>query len=332
MTEFTTNSQCFDNTRLSEYKRCPRAFLIRHVLHWTPGGSRDPLVFGSSWHAGLDVVWQHGKKFEPLELTHLAAMAFEKVWQEEGYPLEVGFGGWERFGPRTPGVAKEMYFHYINKRWSMIQESEVLGIEQPFAVPIPGVADTFYVGKLDKTVQYQSQTLVLEHKSTTAYATVGGFRTDYVDSWYASSQVKGYQFGGGLYYPSLDGVWVDAALVHKKIHDTFKFIPVAHNIELLGEWLGNTKTWVSKVVESKRQQTAGIPVHLCFPKNEDSCFGKFGQCEYLDICRTCPDPTKLDGPPQGYHVEMWEPFDLLKLDKLVKESTTNNTEETDNVR
>lgn len=127
-------------------------------------------------------------------------------------------------------------------------------------------------------------------------------------------------------------MWVDAALVHKKIHDTFKFIPVAHNLELLSEWLNNTKTWVSRVSESKRQQKAGIPVHLCFPKNEDSCFGKFGQCEYLDICRTCPDPTKLDGPPQGYHVEVWEPFDLLKLDKLVKESTTNNTEETDNVQ
>lgn len=322
MTNFTAAAICYDNTRLSDYKTCPRKYAIRHILGWVTESDRDPLVFGLAWHEGQDIIWKYYGECTNRELTELAFDAFMNCWKEQGYPETMDFGGFDRYGARTPGTAKEMMWNYIHDpaRANMLGEAEVLAIEQPFAVPMPNVENTWYVGRLDKVVQYRSQTLVLEHKSTTAYATVGNFRPEYVESWHASSQVKGYQFGASLYFPSLSGVWVDAALVHKKVHDAFKFIPVAHHIDLLKEWLENTTQWVKNVTEGTRQLKAGIPITMTFPKNEDSCFGKFGQCEYLDICRTCPDPCKLDGPPAGFVENRWEPFDLLGLDKLVKQS------------
>jgi hypothetical protein len=323
---FTTQSICYDNTRLSDYKSCPRKYMIRHVLHWVTETDRDPLVFGLSWHEAMDVVWKFYGKLDARELTEAAHINFMKCWQEQGYPIEMNYGGYERFGARTPGTAKEMLWEYIHNpaRINILRDGQLLAVEQPFAVPVPNVKDTWYVGRLDKVTQYNSQTLAIEHKSTTSYATDGGFRPDYIDSWFASSQVKGYQFGGGLYYPSLGGVWVDAALVHKKVHDAFRFIPVSHNITLLQEWLGNTTTWITAVTESTRKLRAGHNIALCFPKNEDSCFGKYGQCEYLDICRTCPNPAALDGPPPGFKEEKWEPFNLLGLDKLVQDSKETN--------
>lgn len=319
---FTNSSICYDNTRLSAYKECPRQYFLRHVLGWTVdyGRTATPLIFGGAWHEGLDVIWKHAKspKVNLNILTELASDQFNKYWTANGFPDTPSAIEAENLAPRTPMIAKEMYYNYARSRWDFLQKMELIAIEQPFAVPLPRLENTWYVGRLDKVFEFNGQRLVGEHKSTTAYAIQGNFRQDYVDSWYASSQVKGYQFGASIYFNGVDGVWVDAALVHKKVHDAFKFIPVSHHEELLHEWLHVTETWATMVTEATRQFTSGIPVAKCFPKNEDSCFGKYGTCPFLDICRTIPDPTNLDGPPVGFKQEKWEPFSILKLDKLIQ--------------
>lgn len=324
MTDFNKNAVCYDNTRLSEYKRCPRAFYIRHVLGWNTKGTGDALVFGSSWHEGQDIIWKCGKMWADGQVTQhdVVDMAFDnfmKCWRENGFPDPLDEFDYDRLGARTPGTAKEMMWNYMTEREHILKNCTVIGIEQPFAVPMPDVTNTFYVGRLDKSIQYNAGTYIIEHKTTTAYDVKNGFRSDYIDSWFASSQVKGYQFGGGLFYPGLTGVWVDAALVHKKQHDHFRFIPVSHAPVLLTEWLENTRQWVEQVNESKRQAEAGYKLSKAFPKNEDSCFGKFGKCPFLDICMTCHDPRVLPEIPAGFEENVWEPFDLLGLDKLIKE-------------
>ncbi len=276
----------------------------------------------------MDVVWQYARKIsDPKDagsLAALASMAFNKYWTDEGgFPLDIPMEQLYAFEPRTPGIAHEMFLNYILKRWDMLQRADVLAIEQPFAVPIPGVEDVFYIGKLDKVVYYNGQRIILEHKSTTAYATVGNFRQDYVESWNMSSQVMGYQFGGNLFFGGIDGIWVDAALVHKKVHDAFKFIPVSHNALLLKEWISNTSDWISQIIaEEKRFEETGALTPTLFKKNTESCYGKYGVCPFLDICRGLDDPTKLDGPPGGFHVEKWEPFDVLRMNKILQLETT----------
>lgn len=326
MTDFNKNAVCYDNTRLSEYKRCPRAFYIRHVMGWNTQGTGDALVFGSSWHEGQDIIWKCGKawgegKLDQHDVVEMAHQNFMKCWVENGFPEFMDEDAFDRLGARTPGTAKEMMWNYMDARRDILTKANVLGIEQPFAVPLPGVDNTFYVGRLDKSVEYNAGTYIIEHKTTTAYDVKNGFRSDYIESWFASSQVKGYQFGGGLFYPGLTGVWVDAALVHKKQHDHFRFVPVAHSPVLLTEWLENTRQWVEQVNESRRQAEAGYKLSKAFPKNEDNCFGKFGKCPFLDICMTCADPRQLPGPPAGFEESFWEPFDLLGLDKLIKEGS-----------
>lgn len=321
MTTLPTNdSQCFDNTRISGYKFCPRSYFLRHVLHWSKEGIAMPLVFGLSWHEGMDVIWKNFKGFDRPTLIEGAMLAFYNKWEEEGLEIEPDLDTMNRWAPRTPMVAHEMFWNYVESRESILSRATLLAAEQPFAVPMPGVENTWYIGRLDKTIEDGNQTLVLEHKTTTAYATIGNFRTDYVDSWFSSPQVKGYEFGGGLFYPSLDGVWVDAALVHKKVHDAFKFIPVSHKFNLLEEWVADTAQWITRIqVELQAYKEAGELRPGMFPKNEDNCYGKYGTCPFLDICRAMPDPTKLGGPPPGYVEKHWEPFSVLKMDKLLEQ-------------
>lgn len=314
----TPESKTFDNTRISGYKFCPRSYFLRHILHWKSEGTANALVFGLSWHDGMDVVWLMKDKLTKDELPFAALMKFKQTWEAWGLDPEMDMNTADRFQPRTPGNAGEMYYNYVDQRWPMLQESDLLAAEQPFAVPMPGLDNTWYIGRLDKAVEYGKFKLILEHKTTTAYATIGNFRSDYVDSWYSSPQVKGYEFGGGLYYPGLDAVWVDAALVHKKIHNAFKFIPVSHKFHLLEEWIGDTRGWILRILaDEQAYHSAGELAPGIFPKNEDNCYGKFGQCPFLDICRTVSDPTKLEEVPPGYEVEKWEPFSVLGLDKLV---------------
>ncbi len=325
----SADTKFYDNTRVSAYKVCPRSYAIRHLLHWTPDGTGKPLVFGSAWHEGMDVIYQYAKRIKQPDigsLASLAALAFNKYWTEEGgFPLEIPMEQLYQFEPRTPGIAHEMFFNYITARWDMLQRCDVVAIEQPFAVPIPGVENVLYIGKLDKVVDFNGQRLILEHKSTTAYATIGNFRQDYVESWYMSSQVTGYQFGGNLFFGNVDGIWVDAALVHKKVHDAFKFIPVSHNTVLLREWISGTSSWIAQIRAEEDEFAACGELHpKLFKKNTESCYGKYGSCPFLDICRSMDDPTKLEGPPGGFHVEKWEPFDVLKMNKILQVETTDN--------
>lgn len=328
MTTFTKKSRHYDNTRISDYKKCPRSYFIRHVLGWTrEGSSTSPaLVFGGSWHAGMDAIWgtasrqmKYSPHIDKEELVIEAMAAFLLEWSEMGFDLELDMATLEELNPRTPGVAHEMFYNYVTHHERMLQNSQVISIEQPIAVPFPELTDTWYVGRLDKVVEYNGQTIILEHKTTTAYAIQGQFQRDYCDSWYAAPQIKGYQFAGTLYYPKLQSVWVDAALVHKKVHDAFKFIPVSHSWPLLKEWTYDTKEWIMRITleedtyANKGKLTAGL-----FPRNEDSCYGKYGVCPFLDICRTISDPSTLGEAPAGYVEERWEPFDTLGLDKLVQ--------------
>lgn len=280
-----------------------------------------PLIFGSSWHDAQDIVWGHAKKFTQGDLTQLASMAFDKTWQEEGLNPNPSLEEAQFWGARTPQVAKEMLHNYIATRWKMLQECEVFAIETPFAVPLPGLDGHWYIGRLDKGVEYNGQRLIVEHKTTTAYSIEKNFLTDFTEMWYMSAQVKGYQFGGTLFYGHIDAVWVDAALVHKKVHDGFKFIPVSHNFTLMQEWVLGTVGWVKQIsAEEDAFKSCGKLTPGMFKKNEESCYGKYGPCSFLDICRSVSDPTELDGPPPGYVKEVWEPFSILGLDKLVQES------------
>lgn len=308
----------YDNTKLSAYKDCPRKYFLRHVMQWRGEGTAVPLVFGSSWHAGQDIIWGHAKTLDRDSLAQAAHAAFMETWIEEGFPEELDVDQTAAFGTRTPGIAGEMYHHYINERWKMLQECTVLAVEQPFAVPLPNIDKGWYVGRLDKSVSYNGQKLIIEHKTTALYGKATGFQSQYIEGWYSDSQVKGYQFGGSLYHPGLAGVWVDCVLAHKTVHDAFRFVPVCHSFDIIKEWLADTEEWVMRVAkDEQRFQDTNTVGSGCFPKNENSCYNKFGSCSFLEICRTTADIPKDMPVPSGYMVEEWSPFETLGLEKIL---------------
>jgi len=332
----------YDNTRLAAAKTCLRLFYFRHRRHWRREGTAIPLVFGSAWHEAMDQVWLHLNAGKPDdEVAQLALIAFDKKWTENGFP---GFADWTlddtaRYSPRTPGIAAEMILQYIKHRGDFIRNVEILAIEAPFAVPL--TTDTspsapLAIGRTDKVIGLSRPLLGLragvwgiEHKTTAWYKKDGGFRSEWTESFSPNSQVDGYNHQLNMNYENARGILVDGALVHKTVHDKFKFIPCDRLLEQLDAWLNETLYYIQQIEENDTNLKTEVESNLflkegekskflrAFPKNTESCAGKYMQvCAYRDICRFNPNPELLVEPPLGYIEEKWSPFDVLQLEKI----------------
>jgi PD-(D/E)XK nuclease superfamily len=315
----------YDNTKLGDYKKCPRYYYLRHVKGWRPQGTSMPLIFGLCWHDAMDVIWTGYEKVKQgviskRDLVEAAMYSHEQLWIESGMKpfAELGLQDFEILGARTPMIAQDMLINYIEKREGILYDMELLAAERPFAVPLyPDRDDIWYIGRRDKDIRLHGDIVIIEHKTTSEYKVDGGFKTSYVESWYPNSQCEGYLYAGKLEYNEpVRYVWVDAALVHKKVHDTFKFIPVSATFAALDSWLWEARDWASRItseMERLAEQSPGQPVMGAFPKNTGECCGKYGLCSMLNICRGYSNPAQVEEAPAGYIHDPWNPFDLLKI-------------------
>lgn len=317
----------YDNSRISNFKRCPRYYLYRDIYDWTPDRKAIPLVFGSGWHAGMDVIWRRHKdgKDQFNSIVEEAMVAFLGEWTHAGLPPpdEMSPDDIDEYLPRTPMVAEEMFYNYLEERQHIFKHPsfELLEIEQPFAVPLGPVDDSlWYVGRIDKTFRYNKRIIFGEHKTSTAYKKDGPFRAEFIDGFNPNSQIDGYQYRGHMEYgKEFGGVWVDAALVHKTVHDGFQIIPIEKQFSQIDAWLWETHNWIDQIELNKSvlkdRGDLDIPYLAAFSKNTGSC-GNYGGCGFADLCRTVSNPAKLHDVPLGYKFEHWSPFDEIKLEKL----------------
>tara|TARA_Y100000310_G_scaffold156045_1_gene155479 strand:+ start:5057 stop:6082 length:1026 start_codon:yes stop_codon:yes gene_type:complete len=329
----------YDNTRIQEYRSCPRKFFFRHVVDWRGDGWSAPLVFGSSWHAAMDAIWPmltkpnrgSGSKsqFDREEVVATGYTAFVDEWIEGGatHPDEMDPDEIKRLGQRTPFVAHEMLYEYIIQREEQMKEFTLLEVELPFAVPLdPEDKDLLYVGRLDKVFEYRGDIIVGEHKTTSLYSKASGFRNTFIDQFSPNSQVDGYLHAlHMLYGDKAKSVWIDGALVHKTVHDCYIWIPIERRTSALSAWLWETRNWISQieanyvVLDDKSPEgdfdirdAAYLPT---FPKNTSTCQDFARNCPYIDLCKAWPNPIGKD-TPMGFVKETWSPFERLELDKI----------------
>ena len=313
----------YDNTRISDYKTCPRKYLLRHKYDLVPEGTPLALTFGLAWHNAQDVVWVMIDAGEASRDKILAAaMArWKETWVERGLEFTPSLEKQDQYAPRTPMIAAEMLINYMDQRWDFIQECELLAVEQPFAVRLhQDETPIRYIGRFDKVVRHpQHGILLIEHKTTSSYAKASGFRTDYITSWSPNSQIDGYLHAAHMLYGECRGIWIDAALVHKTVHNKFRFIPIDRQFEQLDQWLHETRDWITRIeneeLAADKREGMEIQGYEGFPKNTGSC-SMWAGCTYRDLCKFHPRPSASVDSHAGFTVEHWEPFDILHIDEL----------------
>ena len=336
-----SDKQLFDNTRLSDYRSCPRFYFCRHKMDLVPDKISMPLVFGLGWHEGLDEIWK-SIAFDNItdisDLTQKAITAFMKVWESSDLPsikemtrFGIDDDLQKHIGFRNPTVAIEMFAAYVSKRIKFIRSVEVQAIEEPFLVPLdPKNPNLFYIGRRDKRVRDGEGIRVIEHKTSSEYAKSGGFRSTFTDSFSPNSQVDGYCGAGVIEFgPDVfKGVYVDAALVHKDFHDIFKFIPVDRSPDHLESWLWEVHNWIERINQDEDNLKKEITSFeergakdkrntflRAFPKNTQSCRKYGAACPYLGLCKSWANPLHLytqfeEGCPPGYKTSPWKPEEI----------------------
>ena len=322
----------YDNTRISDFRRCARYFFYRHVLHWAPDRKSAPLVFGGAWHKAMELVWEKGTVAgaNKEEIADEAYEWFIEDWCESGmpHPSDIDFDMQKDLSPRTPMHAQEMIIAYLDKRWDAFQRGDFLvkEIEHGFAVPLdPDDSSLFYIGKIDKIVQCaprNNKIVGIEHKTTTAYKKNEfgpKFRPIFMESFSPNSQVNGYLYALHLTYPgNVGGIWVDGALVHRTEED-FIFIPIEQQMEQLNAWLWDTRSWIDLIEGNKAaldNASEDDPYMAAFPKNTNSCFDFNVACPYIDLCRGMPNPLGR-GTPNGFTKTVWNPLDHINMKDIL---------------
>lgn len=328
----------YDNTELSTHRDCARKYYFRHVadLERIPEegspATAPELAFGLAWHAAMDTTWLMlcgtGKSAPSVQIVSQAAyLTWEKTWEEWGFPSYNNMDAEQRadWAPRTPDTAIEMLVNYIQEREEMLRyQTKLVSIEQPFAVPLfPDDKERWYCGRLDKVIEYQGGIEIIDHKTTTLYKKEGYFRSDFLESFSPNSQVDGYAYAGQMLYGErFKGVMIDAALVHRTVHDGFKLLPVRRAFEQLDSWLWEARHRVH-LVEQDAADLAGVypsaPFMPAYEKNTGNCTKYFRNCPYMDPCKGVPNPVgemASHGILDGYKVSKWSPFDVNKLEKL----------------
>lgn len=322
-----TELQLYDNTRISGHRKCNRRYYWRHVRHIAPKGTKPALAFGSCWHTAMDAVWTMAS--DPQNSDALVAdvgyAAFCEAWQGEEYqfPLwhEMSIDQRQEFDFRHDETARHMLTNYVAQRRSMMARMTLIECEKPFAVPLdPNNPDLFYVGRLDKVVEWEGRIWVIEHKTTSDYRKAGYFNPAFVDSFSPNSQIDGYLHAIHMLYGNkAKGIMIDAALVHKTVHEGFLFIPVERHLTQLDAWqweaLHEVEIIKNSMLHVNDYQDA--PFLPAFPKNTTACVEFNSRCVYTELCKFIANPTtEPDREFPGFEVKKWEPFKELQLEKV----------------
>lgn len=315
-----------DNTRVSSFFKCPRAFYFRHVRGWERDVTKTSLAFGAAWHVAMEVVWGMAQEsVGDRELVEMACGAFNQKWSDEGFDPN----NYDLSEKRNPGLARDMLFEYVDKYRQWLRSIEILAIEQPFVIPLltfnndSGDVVVSYIGRWDKvwaetTAGFRS-IFVGEHKTTSLYRKEGIFAKEWMISFSPDSQVDGYAFAAhAVWGEEAKGVIVDGAMVHKSVRG-FTKIPVRRTREKLDSWYFNTRYWVNEILENmqmleKHEEEAGVALEearylAAFPQRTEQCIHKYGICSYHDVCKYGDaNPARISQPPEGFKLNPWDPF------------------------
>lgn len=326
------NELVLDNSTVSCFRDCRRRALYRYVKDWTKDGPEPAsLAFGQGWHNGLDALYklyyttrdETSKLFKAewpkikasdafLEtIADTAYKAFLEEWTDAGYPETPSFEDLAADPKRTPIRAKNMFIQYYLDMMHIMDGWSLIASEAPFIVPLDDTETKYwYGGRTDKIIASEEGLWLVEHKTSSLYSKSSGFQSAFSDSFSPNSQIEGYMFAlhwlkaRGEIKSDLPivGVIVDAALVHKT-QFYFKRIPIYYDERLVTQWYEEVIQYVHEFDQTLENGK--------WSRNTDSCQGKYGCCQFVDVCRMYPDHNPLlanNQPPQGFTERAWTPY------------------------
>jgi hypothetical protein len=295
-----------DSTKVKAFMSCQRAYFYEYVLGWRREAPNNHLIFGSSWHLGLEVIHKSDEYTanKAMEAYDAFLADYRKTYAPDHDEL---------FFPKTPERALEAFAHYVARHGG----DEYKTVIHPEHGPLTEIAATVMVGayliylRMDTLRKGPLGYQALEHKTLQS-------NWNWVDQWELDYQPNLYTHAMYCMFPpeEVHEVLIRGTFFTKnkgtrggKIID-FIEAPVRKTPDQMDVWYQNFIWWLDMIkvnFEWLSQDKVDQKVMRSFPMNTTSCTKYFG-CPYKDFCAFWDNPLRhADQPPIGFDIFRWDP-------------------------
>jgi uncharacterized protein YktA (UPF0223 family) len=279
--------RAIDNTALSGYMRCPRKYKLSMIENWRIKEVRQALSFGAFWHRLLETHYKTGGDKAQVLSTYTKYK--DEVPDQGDY--------------RTADRALIEYNRYV-KRYGLGSDIfATVGYPDSPMVEISTAieSDTLiheYAGKIDRVIKVGDLYYIEDHKTTSR------FHKAYFKEFDLSNQIKGYVWIARQLLPEypIAGARINLAHILTNKSDFHRHL-VTFSDSQIEEWERNTNSWIRRIEESTRNDD--FPAHF----GDNGCSGKFGRCEYFDVCST-NETIRAQVLAQDFEQKVWDPLAL----------------------
>jgi len=294
-----------DNSKLKDYKTCPRKFFYSHVLGWQPVAPNNHLIFGSAWHEAM----------EHLLLTSYSQTdtlkAFDKflAYYREHFGPETD----DMFKGKTPDKAFERLSQYTGYHEYAFDLEDFNTLYTEISGKVSIDADRSLYFRMDALLQHRetSKIRAREHKTGSGpYLWQEQFLLDgqpsiynhVLNCLYPAEQIDGIEMNG-CFFPNRKSP--------PKPEQVFLRILLKRTNEQMQTWLDNTRYYLwelereYQLLDDTKESDKTL---MAFPLRDTSCLNYFRLCPYHDFCMAWPNPLqRAFEPPIGFEERFWDP-------------------------
>lgn len=276
------NTLFIDNTTLERFTTCKRSGEYYAIRKRQQKNNRIALIYGSAFHTALETRYHLAP--EPGYGTDGPLSA--KMFQAGKAVLDEGGVEFDYRNPATLQSAIADYNSvYLYEDFSIMPHNGQRLVELPFATPIGAFAveghehpiNVVWTGRIDLVIKEQESLFILDHKTSSMPP------TEYYFNQFANDQAQigycwAFQQETGL---AVSGFIINAIQTKRptaKAGPTFDMYRQKFNISQsrIEEWKGNTLALIEELLYDYER---GM-----FPMETKWCVGKYGKCEYFDVC------------------------------------------------
>ncbi len=334
------NLLLIDNSTLSEISACPRRACYKFLQRRQLRKNRAALFFGGAIHKALEVRDLTQKTLVDNEVR--AAMVEALIEYYDDADFEDDFRSLD-YAVKTIDKYNEVY------KFDPLQPIHLpdgeLAVELPFALHVgdidvhktllicdPDVNDgqpherhietvkVIFTGKIDRICRYQARTFLLDHKTSS----MGG--PNFFNEFYTALQFRGYKWAvEQLIGEPVDGVIINGIICRPPLKDgRINYDMDRHTIhisdELVHEWhntfLLSVQEWLGYICN---QDSFPGEEEQAFPIRTGQCIGKYGTCEYFDVCSLPPTQRPMMIQSGLYEDHSWSPLEDSAKGKTAKQ-------------
>ena len=274
--------EAFDNSMLSNYKRCPKYFFHRHVEHLSPYNQSFELdykaQFGVAFHKAMDEWFLNGV---PQKMDK----AFLDIW--------IKFEGLDPKEIRTVKNGLDILQKYREK-YPLDRDPFTVSpehIEVGFACEL---GDYIYCGRIDKVVKWKfgfEGYVVLDHKTS---ASKGFLNIK------PNASLDGYIWGASQLLSSpVIGAYLDQVYMYKTKTEFIREL-TQRSAEEIHLWKMEVLDWIGKVRLSYQNEI--------WARNTSSCSAFGRDCEYKILCCSTDKVMISELKKSLYEVKEWLPY------------------------